>query len=205
MPPQWGCLAERCAAEVAIRYTATMSVLQNITNAEQLLGATALGRCELVCGELIRMNPAGFLHGRVVGRVTSLLESHVRQNKLGALTGAETGFLIATGPDTVRAPDVGFVRAERVEDPKMEGFFRGAPDLAVEVLSPSDRASDVLAKVQDWLSSGCRAVWVIDPARETVSAYRGEGQAVVLSVSDELAGGDVLPGWTLRVAELFAE
>lgn len=151
------------------------------------------------------MNPTGFLHGRIVGRVTSCVESHVRKNKLGVVTGAETGFRIATDPDTVRAPDVGFVRADRVEDPKMGGFFPGAPDLAVEVLSPSDSASDVLAKVQDWLSSGCRAVWVIDPVRETVSAYRSEGQTVVLRVSDELAGGDVLPGLALRVAEIFAQ
>ncbi len=150
------------------------------------------------------MSPAGFEHGRIVGRICGRLERFVEQQAIGVVTGAETGFRIGRDPDTVRAPDVAFIRAERVPPAPLRGFFQGAPDLAVEVLSPGDRASEVLAKVQDWLSAGCRAVWVVDPANRTVSVYRSQDQVVTWSVSDELTGGDILPGFSLSVAEIFA-
>ncbi len=113
------------------------------------------------------MSPGGFEHGRVALRIGEFVSSFVRQRGLGVATGAETGFQIGRDPDTVRAPDVGFVCAERVPATPTAGFFDGAPDLAVEVLSPSDRASEVLAKVQDWLGAGCRIVWVVDPGTRT--------------------------------------
>ncbi len=122
---------------------------------------------------------------------------------MGVVTGAETGFLIGRNPDTVRAPDVALVRAERIPESEPVGFFPGAPDLAVEVLSPSDAAGDVLAKVQDWLDAGCRAVWVLDPQTRTVTTYRTRRQIAVLCGSETLNGGDVLPGFEVPVARLF--
>ena len=181
-----------------------MATIQQITTAQQLLETPDLGRCELVRGELIMMSPAGFEHGRIVANITAPLTSFVRQNELGVVTGAETGFLISRDPDTVRAPDVGFVRAERVPPTPTRGFFQGPPDLAVEVLSPDDRASRVLAKVHDWLASGCRAVWVVDPEAHTVSVYRSRDESVVWDVSDELTGDDIVPEFRLAVAEIFA-
>jgi len=150
------------------------------------------------------MSPAGFEHGRIVASITVPLGSFVKENALGVITGAETGFQIAHDPDTVRAPDVGFIRAERVSSTPTLGFFQGAPDLAVEVLSPTDRAGDMLAKVQDWLRAGSRAVWVIDPANQTVSVYDDRNQTVTLNTSDELTGGEVLSGFRIPVAEIFA-
>ncbi len=181
-----------------------VTTYHNVT-VEQLLATPGLGRCELVRGELIMMTPAGFEHGCIAADLCTRLSGFVRQEKLGLVTGAETGFQIGRNPDTVRAPDVGFVRAQRVPSTRTRGFFQGPPDLAVEVLSPDDRAGKVLAKVNDWLAAGCLAVWVVDPARQTVSVYHKEGQTVTWGTADELSGGDVLPGFRLPIAEVFAE
>lgn len=181
-----------------------MAVTVQITTAEQLLHAPELGRCELVRGELIMMSPAGFEHGRVVVNVTLPLAEYLKQHPLGILAGAETGFRIASDPDTVRAPDVAFIRRDRVPPPTFRGFFQGAPDLAVEVLSPEDRASEVLAKVGDWLDAGCRAVWVVDPSTRTVSVYESRSQIRVLGDQETLTGGEVLPGFRVLVADIFA-
>ncbi len=181
-----------------------MSTTESITTAEQLLHTPGLGRCELVRGELIMMSPAGFDHGRVVVAATAPLIAYLKHNPIGVLVGAETGFHIEQDPDTVRAPDVAFVRADRVPAGATKGFFRGAPDLAVEVLSPDDRAGEVLDKVQEWLDAGCRAVWVVDPRTRTVTVYRSRNQIVVLKESDSLTGDDVLPGFSVPIAEIFA-
>ena len=97
------------------------------------------------------MSPAGFDHGRFASRIDAALENHVSRHGLGVVTTAEAGFQVAHDPDTVRAPDVAFVRAHRIPSGGVKGFFQGAPDLAVEVVSPSDRASEVTAKVQEVL------------------------------------------------------
>ena len=180
-----------------------MSTTISITTAEQLFDAGDIGRCELVRGELIMMSPAGSEHGGVIGNLNAIVWNFVRSHRLGRIFGAETGFIIAHNPDTVRAPDVAFVRAERVPGRLPRGFFSGAPDLAVEVLSPSDRASEVLAKAQDWLAAGCRMVWVVDPETQTVTVYRNLRDVLVLAAADTLTGDDVLPGLSLSVAEIF--
>ena len=150
------------------------------------------------------MTPAGFEHGRIISRINGRLEIFVERNSLGVVTGAETGFQIGHDPDTVRAPDVGFVCTDRVPSETTTGFFQGAPDLAVEVLSPNDRATAVTAKVQDWLAAGCRAVWVVDPGTKSVTVYHGLDRIVVLSRSGSLTGNDLLPDFRLPVAEIFA-
>jgi Uma2 family endonuclease len=181
-----------------------MTTTQAITTAEQLLHAPDLGRCELVRGELIMMSPSGFEHGRIVVAITFSVASYIKQHPLGVLTGAEGGYLIARDPDTVRAPDLGFILRERVPAEPVRGFFPGAPDLAVEVLSPDDRASEVLAKVRDWRQAGCRLVWVVDPRTRTVSVYRDSGQVLALREPDALGGEDLLPGFSVPLAEIFA-
>jgi Uma2 family endonuclease len=176
---------------------------QHITTAEQLAQATGLGRCELVRGELVMMSPSGFQHGRIVAQLTHALVQHVKEGRLGIVTGAETGFRLGRDPDTVRAPDVALVRAERVPPVEPSGFFEGAPDLAVEVLSPGDRVGEVSAKIQDWLAAGCRLVWVVDPGTRTVTQYRSRSEIALLTAAETLAGGDVVPGFSLPVAEIF--
>jgi Uma2 family endonuclease len=180
-----------------------MATIDNVTTAEALLAAGDIGRCELVRGELIMMSPAGSEHGWVVANVTAPLTVFVKQHSLGRVFGAETGFRIAHDPDTVRAPDVAFVTAQRIGGTLAPGFFPGPPDLAVEVLSPDDRAGEVLAKAQAWLDAGCRAVWVVDPRTRTITVYRSRSEIVVRSASETLSGGDLLPGFSLLVGELF--
>lgn len=180
------------------------TITPQIVTAEQLLQTPGLGRCELVRGELIMMTPAGFDHGSIVANVSFFLTGFVREHHLGRVTGAETGFQIGRNPDTVRAPDVALVRADRVLPGPTPGFFQGPPDLAVEVLSPGDRAGEVLDKVQQWLDAGCQAVWLIDPQRRSVAVYDAGQHHVLRSDTDELTGGKLLPGFRLRFADIFS-
>lgn len=151
------------------------------------------------------MSPSGFEHGRLVVRVTLALASHVDQHKLGVVTGAETGFILERNPDTVRAPDVGFVRRERLPVGRQRGFFDGPPDLAVEVVSPSDRPADIDAKVRQWLDAGCLAVWVVDPDDITITVHRPGQPARTLGHGEHLEDQDVVLEFSLSVAEVFRE
>jgi Uma2 family endonuclease len=149
------------------------------------------------------MTPAGYEHGQIVGALHGALWVFVKQAQLGDVVGGETGFLIAHDPDTVRAPDVAFIRAERVPAAPERGFFDGAPDLAVEVVSPGDRASEVLAKVRDWLEAGCQVVWVVDPGTRTVQIYWRPNHAEILTIDDDLRGAEVVPGFKLPLVDVF--
>jgi len=183
-----------------------MSTTTQLMTAEELLAMPDDSfRYELVEGELKRMSPAGHNHGRI-GMVLALALGHyVRDKKLGSTYLAETGFKLKTNPDTVRAPDVSFIRQERVEQVgDTEGFWPGAPDLAVEVNSPGDRVGEVEEKVQEWLNAGARLVWVISPKLRVVTVYRSLTDITTLTEKDVLDGGDVVPGFQFPVAELFA-
>ena len=162
-------------------------------------------RYELVKGELRKMSPSGSRHGAVVVNLTILLGQHVKAKNLGVVLGAETGFQISSEPDTVRAPDVAFVRRGRIGPAGIPGkFWPGAPDLAVEVLSPSDTAYTVEEKVDDWLAAGTGAVWVANPRRRTVTIHRSKTPPKNLSEEDVLDGQDLVPGFRCKVAEIFA-
>ena len=180
-----------------------MIAAEHLMTAAELLQTPGLGRCELIHGELISMTPAGFEHGRIAAEIGWALKEYVKRRPLGTVTGAETGFQIGRDPDTVRAPDAAFICADRVPPTPVRGVFPEAPDLAVEVVSPGDRASEVAAKVRDWLAAGCRMVWVIDPETTTVTVYRGRDQIAILGSSDALVGDDVLPGFSVQVGSLF--
>lgn len=149
------------------------------------------------------MSPTGWIHGRIASRLDGRLRLHVEANKLGEVFAAETGFLLGRNPDTIRAPDVAFVRRTRLTNLPEQGFFPGAPDLAVEVLSPDDSASEVLEKVQNWLEAGTVQVWVVNPKNKTINMYEREGRVCVYHEADEVDGGELLPGFTLKVAGVF--
>ena len=174
--------------------------------AEELLAMPHDGiRRELVQGEMREMTPAGRKHGRIAMNVSTPLDQHVRARALGEVYAAETGFRLAREPDTVRAPDVSLVRSERLGAGGDEnGFYDGAPDLALEVVSPSDRYSDVLEKVWDYVDAGTRMVVVVDPPQRSVTVYRSRTDVTVLTEDDVLEGGEVVPGWTLPVRDIFA-
>ena len=152
------------------------------------------------------MSPAGHTHGRIAARILVLLDQFVRPRRLGEVYAAETGFLLHTDPDTVRAPDTAFVAASRLSEmsPAAEGFFPGAPDLAVEVISPSDTYTEVEGKAIQWLNSGVRVVIVADPAKESVSVYRSLSEISILTGDDLITAEELLPGWQVRVREVFA-
>ena len=161
-------------------------------------------RCELVRGELRKMAPASFDHGRYAANVACTLIPHVRANELGVVCIADTGFLISSNPDTVRAPDVAFVSQARVDQiGKVRSFFPGPPDLAVEVISPGDTYSEVQEKVFDWLEAGTRMVVVVDPRKRAVTVYRSLTEITVLTENEILDGGDVVPGWSMPVRNIF--
>lgn len=177
---------------------------ETITTLEQLWEHPPEGRCELVRGELRMMSPSGGEHAWVVASLTGPLVVFVKANRLGYVFGAEGGFIIERDPDTVRAPDVAFVRRERVAGHVPREFFPGSPDLAVEVLSPSDSASAVHEKAEQWLNSGCREVWLIDPRRKSASVCTLAEGALVLMPVQRLTS-ELLPGFELPVEELFAD
>jgi len=160
-------------------------------------------RYELVEGDLRKMPPPGRRHGRIIMNLSTPLDQYVRAQRLGEVY-AEIGYMLATNPDTVLAPDLSFLQQERLAgaDPDRP-YWVGAPDLAVEVVSPSDRYSEVNEKVARWLAAGTRLVWVIDPRRQQVAVHRAPQAVTNLTAMDALDGGDVVPGWTLPVRELF--
>ena len=150
------------------------------------------------------MSPAGSRHGRIELRIGSLLEQVVRRDRLGATFGAETGFVLSRNPDTVRAPDAAFVATARLPAGELpDGYFPGAPDLAVEVVSPSEAAADVHSKVNEYFEAGSRQVWIVYPNTRQVVVFRSARESVALLADDTLDGGDLLPDFACRVAELF--
>lgn len=163
-------------------------------------------RHELVAGLVVSEPPASFRHGGVAAEIFRRLIEFVRPRKLGLVVSTETGFLLARNPDTVRAPDVAFVSEGKIERAgRFRGFFPGSPDLAVEVLSPSEQPADVHAKVGDYLAAGTRQVWVVDAARRQVRVHRSLLWPAILGETDVLEGDEVLPGFRVRIAELFPE
>ena len=173
------------------------------TTAEELLRAQDIGRSELVRGELRAMIPPGAEHGRVTIKVTLAIGNAVEAGGLGTVYAAETGFLLARNPDTVRAPDVAFVRAGRPPAPN-RGYYLGAPDLLVEVLSPDDRPGYVAEKVAEWLEAGAQVVWVVDPRKRTLTVHESNREPRVLGARDTVRGGNLLPGFELDVGGIFA-
>lgn len=182
-----------------------MSVGSLVTAEELLALPTGMGkRYELVEGELRVMSPAGWRHGQIASNLSTLLGSYIRSHQLGRGFCAETGFLIGRNPDTVRAPDFAFIAKEHLPASEpTEAYWPGAPDLAVEVLSPDDRTGEVDEKINAWLNAGCAAVWVIDPALETVMIYRSRTDVVVRTSGEVLSGDPVVPGFSCPVSELF--
>jgi Uma2 family endonuclease len=162
-------------------------------------------RGELVKGEFLQMSPAGHTHGNIAGNVFGLIWAFVKQQQLGRAYAAETGFLLSREPDTVRAPDAAFVTASRVAaQTDKAGFFDGAPDLAVEVISPSETTEMVEAKLIDYLEAGTKLVWLIYPRTQTIIAYRSLTDVQIFTSADTLTSGDLLPGFAVPVQEIFS-
>jgi len=172
--------------------------------AEELLRLTTPNaRTELVDGVLVVREPAGFHHGRVAARLLVAIGTYVTANNLGVVVAAETGFKLFSQPDTVRAPDVGFISRAREPHPETRGFPQLAPDLVVEVLSPDDRPLAVREKIADWLEAGARLVWVVDPIGRAAHVHRADATELVINERGVLDGEGVLPGFSLELARVL--
>ena len=154
---------------------------------------------EYVNGELIPMPPSSREHGEISVNVIRYLDAHVYQNKLGRLYTAETTFQV--GERTAK-PDVAFVSTPRLTGDKTKGFSI-PPDLAIEVVSPSDVQSRIVEKALAYLEAGTRLVWVLEPVAKTVTIYRSETDIEILTYEDTLTGEEVVPGFSCPVAHLF--
>jgi Uma2 family endonuclease len=159
-------------------------------------------RHELEAGWLVSEPLPSLRHDQVRRRLERILETFVDEHRLGEVFG-EAGFVLARNPDTVRGPDLSFVDRQRLVGIDYARFFEGAPDLAIEILSPSNRPYQVRAKVADYLAAGCRLVWVVNPERRSVTTYRAILAPRVLLADDELDGEDVLPGLRTSVRSIF--
>jgi Uma2 family endonuclease len=163
------------------------------------------GRWELIDGEPVEMTPSADESSSVGATIITLLGSFVRPRGLGRLYGADGGFVLFPDRPMVRVPDAAFVRAERMpEGQARKSFPRLAPDLVVEVLSPSDRASEVVAKLEVYQEAGVPLIWLVDPEKTTITVIASGKSTKVLQAGDTLDGDDVLPGFSVLVAEIFA-
>ena len=170
----------------------------------QLLRMPWLNPCELVGGRIVRMTPTNPTHGRIEVNVAAALRAFVRTKNLGVVMAGEVGVFTTRDPDTVRAPDVLFLSHERdALRTRRDGFLEVAPDLVVEILSPTDRPDAVRRKLDEYFAAGVRQAWVIDPATRTVRVHRSSSDVRSVAAGEIIVGDDVLPGFVLPVDEVF--
>jgi Uma2 family endonuclease len=167
---------------------------------DELMALPNDGKYELVDGELIHMSPASGRHGAISARLSARIQAFVSEHRLGYVFDGQTGFRLPSG--NLRSPDVSFVQERRLPAGPPPGFLHLAPDLAVEVLSPDDRAGDVAHKVAEYLSAGVRLLWLVDPETRTAVVYR-PGAAPHRVREDRLDGEDVLPGFVCLLSDLL--
>ena len=181
-----------------------MTLEERLMTAHELLNEQPLHqRSELVNGRMLVREPAAYAHGRLAIVIGSALHAWVSSRGLGDVVAAETGFTLRRNPDTVRAPDAAYISAQRVPPADIHGFAELAPDLVVEVVSPSDRAGYVRQKVGDWLAAGAQLVWVLDAAHRRADVFRADGTTTRLTAVDSLSGEGVLPGFLLPLQPLI--
>ena len=159
-------------------------------------------RLELKRGRLVREPRPGMPHGMMVVELGSYLHTFVKTHKLGRVL-ADTGTIVERDPDTVRGPDLAFISQARLTAYPTEVFLGIAPELCVEILSPSNRPKEIREKVGEYFAAGARLVWVVDQKRERVTVYRSLADMRILTKTEQLEGGDVLPGFQLPLEQLF--
>lgn len=172
---------------------------------DEFLALPDAPRAELEDGVFELVPPAGGPHGSVNALLLFRLIGYVREHRLGMVYDSSTAFVLRKHPPLVRSPDVSFVRRDRIDPAVKPGSVPLAPDLAVETLSPSERAGKVQRKVGEYLEHGTELVWLIDPQHRTATVYTRGGGVQWLHEGDALAGGDVVPGFSVPLAFLFED
>jgi Uma2 family endonuclease len=159
----------------------------------------------LIRGRLYEMSPVGGRHGEITTEIAALLHGFVKPTGIGRVFTGDTGFVLSRTEKTALGPDIAFVRSDRLPaEEDRDSFLDLAPDLAVEVISPSDRLTEVTEKVVEYLDSGVRLVWVVEPKKRVITAYHASGSVDFLREDDEITGGDVIPGFRASVAHFFS-
>ena len=177
------------------------SVAQSLLTAEEFWQLPEDGtRRELVRGEVVETIPPGRVHSAIAVTLATMLRSWAGTS--GDYVGVEAAYVVARNPDTVRRPDVSYVRGDRIAIP--EAYWGIVPNLAVEIVSPGETAYDLRAKERDYLAAGTPLVWTIYPRTREVVVHIADGLTRAYSDSDTVEHPDVLPGFTCPVAELFA-
>ena len=196
---------QRSSQQAPLRSKEMSTTSTALMTAEELMQLPDDGsRYELVNGELEKMPPPGFPHGRIAMRLGIYVGQFILERGLGEAVATDTGFKLTSNPDTVLAPDFAFITNERFrEGQDIEGYWPGPPDLAVEVLSPSDRAGKVKQKISRWFSFGTRQVWIVDPKLSTITVYRSPSAATTFSEQEHLEADDILPGFRLSLEKIF--
>ena len=176
-----------------------------LLTAEDLLRLSSRGfKGELIEGELRETVPAGRIHARIAARIITAFNVYVLPRSLGEVGGTDGGVLIQRNPDTVREPDIYFVAEERLPpEEQSDGYLEVIPDLIVEIVSPNDSPGEVNRKTQMWLNHGVLVVVEVYPRTRTIAVHRPGVPAVTLTGDDVLDGGEVLPGFTLPLSEIF--
>lgn len=176
-----------------------------LTDQEYMALPEQEGRYEFINGEVINIGNSGMEHGHIALFLGGAIEFYVRSKKLGITCDSSTAFTLKSG--NKRSPDVSFVGRDRLQGLKRlpKGFFQGAPDLAVEVISPNNTFEELYSKLVEYFANGCRLAWVVNPDEQSVLVYRHPQPDRLLKMSDTLSGEDVIPGFEMPVAELFSE
>ena len=174
-----------------------------VITAEELFARGSSERAELIRGELVEMSPTGFEHGRFISKVATAFVFYLDKNPIGEWVTGETGFILERDPDTVRAPDLAFLAADRVPSGPHPKFRDGTPTIAVEIVSPADRLTEVMQKADQWLNAGCQSVWLIDPQREKATICRLADGQLQATDTDEIVEPELLPGFALDTATLW--
>ena len=176
-----------------------------LLTAEDLFEMGSEAGYELIRGELVEMPPTGHESSSIALRIGIKVGGYIEENHLGGISGTDGGFILARDPDIVVAPDFAFVRADRMpEGEQRKRYLELSPDFVVEVVSPSDRYTNVHNKIMLYLRSGVRLVWIVDPEQQTITTFTSDSPPHVYSASDSIGGGDVLPDFTMPVAGIFA-
>jgi Uma2 family endonuclease len=172
---------------------------------EELAAMGDIGSCELIEGRIVPMSPTGYEHGNIETKIGAALYTFVSARKLGKVQSGEVGIYTRRNPDNVRGADVLFISNERFTRRKSSSYLDVAPDLVIEILSPDDRWSEVTEKLREYFAIGVRLVWIIDPKSRSVHAYRALTDVREFTENDDLPGDEVLPGFSIKIRELFED